>query len=130
MNSGVFFTMLAVLVIGDALWLGVIMRQFYQLHLGHILSGSVQWVPAVLFYCMYTVGVFYFAIQPHVMGGMGKVMFMSALLGAFAYATYDLTNHATVKDWPLIVTVLDICWGAFLSSLMGAVGYYVLTLYK
>ncbi len=122
--------MLAVIVLGDLLWLGVFMRNFYQTHLGHLMSGSVQWVAAVTFYLMFVVGISYFALLPNISGGIWKVALASALLGAFAYATYDLTNHATLKEWPLIVTVVDIMWGAFLSSLAGIVGYYVYTLTK
>jgi uncharacterized membrane protein len=89
------------------------------------MSGGVNWYAAVTFYCMYAAGIVYFAVLPYAPQGLSKVVVTSALLGAFAYATYDLTNHATLKDWPLIVTVVDVMWGAFLSALAGAVGYVI-----
>lgn len=130
MNPFAFVAMLAVLVAGDMLWLGVVMKQFYQTHLGHLMSGTVQWVPAVVFYVTFVTGISYFAVLPTLHGGLWKVVTASALLGAFAYATYDLTNHATLKEWPLIVTIVDVMWGTFLAGIVGAVGYYVLTLSK
>lgn len=116
---------LPVLVVGDLLWLGFIMRDFYRAHLGHLMADVVYWPPALLFYLMYPLAVVYFVVLPQAHAGLGKVMFMSALLGAFAYATYDLTNHATLRDWPLAVTVADVLWGAFLTALLGMVAYFI-----
>jgi uncharacterized membrane protein len=114
-----------IIIMGDLLWLGVIMREFYRMHLGHLMSGGINWYAAVTFYFMYALGIAYFAVLPYAAQGLWKVVLTSALLGAFAYATYDLTNHATLKDWPLVVTIVDIMWGAFLSALAGAVGYSI-----
>ena len=125
-----FVAMLVTLVCGDLLWLGFIMRDFYQTRLAHLMGDTVQWVPAVLFYLSFISGLLYFAVLPHLTEGVWKVVIASALLGALAYATYDLTNQATLKNWPTIVTVVDILWGAFLAGIAGAVGYYVHSITK
>lgn len=116
---------LPIVVAGDILWLGFVMKDFYRAHLGHLMGGIV-WPAAVAFYLMYSAGVVYFAVLPGIASGsIAKTIVLAALLGAFAYATYDLTNNATLRDWPLAVTIIDILWGAFLSGVVGAVGFSV-----
>ncbi len=117
--------LLPFMVAGDLLWLGVFMKDFYRAHLGHLMAPAISWTPAVLFYILYSSAIVYFAVAPHAAIGLGRTVLMSALLGAFAYATYDLTNHATLRDWPAVVTVVDIAWGAVLSGCLGALGYMV-----
>lgn len=116
---------LPVLVVGDLLWLGFIMRDFYRSHLGHLMADTVYWPPALLFYFMYPLAVVYLVVLPNMHAGLGRVMLMSALMGAFAYATYDLTNHATLRNWPLVVTIVDVLWGAFLTTLIGTAAYFI-----
>lgn len=107
----------------DVLWLGVIAKDFYQTRLGHLL-GPVQWYPAILFYLIYAAGVMYFAVHPALVAhSLSKATLLGALLGFFAYATYDLTNHATLRDWPTAVTVVDIIWGTVLTAGVASCGY-------
>ncbi len=113
----------------DLLWLGIIMKDFYRVNLGHLMGDGVVWGAAVVFYLIFAAGLLYFAVMPGVAeGSLIKTMLLGALLGALCYATYDLTNQATLRDWPGVVTVIDIVWGAALSAAASAMGYFAATL--
>lgn len=101
----------------DAIWLFSTGAQ-YKKWLGHLFADKVNFVPAVIFYLIYTFGVVFFVVWPAIKGGASipAVLLSGALFGLVAYATYDLTNHATMKDWPIVVTVLDMAWGAILTG--------------
>ena len=111
----------------DMIWLGVVAKDFYRRHLGPLMSPKVNWAAAMLFYLLFVVGMLVFAIRPALIEGVPlNALFFGALLGFISYATYDLTNLATLKDWPLIVTVVDLIWGtvlggavSFISTLLG-----------
>lgn len=119
-----FSALLPLMVLVDLLWIGVVMSGFYRGQIGHLMSGSVQWPSAAAFYLLFVVGLIYFAVMPGVMSGsLGKTFLIGAFLGLIAYGTYDLTNHATLKDWPLMMTVIDMAWGAFLSGSLASVGF-------
>lgn len=109
----------------DMLWLGVVARGFYQTHLADLL-GPVQWVPAVVFYLIFIVGILVFAVGPGIVAGsLVKTILLGALFGFIAYATYDLTNFATLKEWPFIVVVVDMFWGAALSGSVAAISFFI-----
>jgi uncharacterized membrane protein len=112
---------LPVIILGDALWLGLIAKDFYWSRLGHLL-GDVVWQPAVVFYLLFVAGITYFVSYPLVDASLSKVALNGAFFGFIAYATYDLTNHATMRDWPLSVTLTDMVWGAFLGAVVTAFG--------
>lgn len=98
----------------DMLWLGVIASNFYRERIGHLME--VSWTPAVLFYLMYLIGLTYFATYPAVQnGGWQTALWLGALFGFFTYATYDMTNYATLKDWPLSIVLADVAWGTVLG---------------
>ena len=108
----------------DAVWLSVSADMLYRPMLGDIMLSEFRPVPAILFYVLYVVGIVIFAIKPalvtgHWSGAAGK----GALLGFFCYATYDLTNQATLKIWPATVTIVDMGWGTFLTACTATVGY-------
>ena len=108
----------------DMVWLGLVASKFYQTHLGFLL-GPVNWAAAIIFYLIYIVGIVVFAIVPGLQAdSILKALVLGALFGFIAYATYDLTNLATLKDWPLIVTIVDLAWGAVLTGAVAAGGYY------
>ena len=110
----------------DLVWLGVVANAFYPRHLGHLLGDSVRWAPAILFYLVYIAGIVFFAIKPAVEAGNARLALVNgAFLGFLAYATYDLTNQATMRDWPLIVTVVDLMWGTVLTGTVAVVSYLV-----
>lgn len=101
----------------DMVWLGFVAKGFYRRHLGHLLSPKVNWMAAILFYLLFIFGLLVFIVRPAVLAGApGRAFLLGALFGLIAYATYDLTNLATVKDWPLLVTVVDLVWGTVLGG--------------
>lgn len=107
----------------DMVWLGFVARNFYREQIGHLL-GDVNWVAAVIFYLIYIVGIVLFAINPAIKSGSWTTaLLFGALFGFFAYATYDFTNLATLKDWPILVTIVDIVWGTVLTGVVATGGY-------
>lgn len=109
----------------DMLWLGVVANRFYQSQLAHVL-GPVNWTAAITFYLIYIVGILIFAVLPALdVSSIQKAILWGALFGFFTYATYDFTNLATLKDWPLQVVVVDVMWGAVLSGSVAAVSYWL-----
>ncbi len=110
----------------DLLWLGVVAKNLYQKNLSHLLSPMVNWPAAFLFYLIYIVGILLFAVKPALIDqSLAKAATWGALFGFFTYATYDLTNLATLKDWPLKVVVVDVAWGTLLCTLVASVSYLI-----
>mgnify|MGYP001216487852 CR=1 FL=1 len=110
----------------DMLWLGVVAKNLYQKYLGNFLSDDVNWVAAIIFYLLFIVGIFIFAIMPAVeKDSLGKAILLGALFGFFTYATYDLTNLATLKNWPLTIVFIDIAWGAVLTASVSTAGFFI-----
>jgi len=118
-----FVTLIAFLAI-DAVWLVLVARTFYDKYIGFLMAPSPNWLAAILFYLLFVVGVLVLAVLPGLKTSSLKTTLLhGALLGLISYATYDLTNLATLKDWPLIVTVVDLIWGTALSTAVSYVGY-------
>lgn len=110
----------------DLLWLGVVAKAFYQKVLKDFLSPKVNWVAAFIFYGLFIIGILVFAVIPALdRKSLGHAVLMGALFGFFCYATYDLTNLATLKDWPLIVVLVDIVWGAVLTGSVATCSYFL-----
>jgi uncharacterized membrane protein len=110
---------LAVFFAIDMVWLGVVAKTFYRKHLGYLMAPKVGWPAAVLFYLLFIAGLVVFAVRPGLAAGAPlKALLLGAFLGLVSYATYDLTNQATVKDWPVVVTVVDLVWGTTLGGLV------------
>lgn len=110
----------------DLLWLGVVAKNLYQNSLAHLLSPTVNWPAALLFYFMYIVGIILFAVKPGLDAqSLTKAAMWGALFGFFTYATYDLTNLATLKDWPVTVVIVDIAWGTTLCTLVAVASYQI-----
>lgn len=111
----------------DILWLGLIAKKMYSKHLGFIMSPSVKWIPAIIFYVLFVIGITFFVISP----AIDKQSWSYALLagmffGFITYATYDLTNLATLKDWPLVITIIDLAWGSFLGGAVSILTFLIL----
>jgi len=117
----IYFVTIPIFFIIDLIWLGVVARGFYQKHLGYLMRTPINWTAAIIFYLLFIIGIVFFAVRPalEVQSPM-RALIYGALFGFFAYATYDLTNLATVKDWPVIVTIVDLVWG---TVLCGAVAW-------
>lgn len=95
----------------DAVWLNTMFTRLYKPEIGELL-GDLRWAPALIFYLLYLIGMQIFAVTPALKSGQWTTaLIYGALLGFFCYATYDLTNHATMKVWSIKVTILDIVWG-------------------
>lgn len=109
----------------DMLWLGVIAKDFYQEKLVSFL-GPVNWTAAIVFYLIFIVGILIFAVAPALESqSWQKALVLGALFGFFTYATYDLTNLATLREWPLTVTLVDMVWGAVLSGSVATVSFFI-----
>jgi uncharacterized membrane protein len=108
----------------DMLWLGLVARTFYRKHLGFLMSPSPNWIAALIFYLLFILGILVFVVLPGLEDNSLKVTLLrAALFGLISYATYDLTNLATVKDWPLIITVVDLAWGTFVSVAVSFISF-------
>lgn len=118
---------LVVMVALDMLWLGVIAKSFYQQGIGHLMADQPNIVAAVAFYLIYAAGLVLFVLGPYGEDPLwGRTLLMGALFGFCAYATYDLSNLATLKDWPVPLTVIDIFWGSIISLISAAAGKFVM----
>lgn len=101
----------------DLIWLGVVARDLYRAQIGFLLKSEVNWTAAVLFYVLYLMGMQFFVIYPALKRGSGRYALLTGLLfGFITYMTYDLTNLATLKDWPLMLTLIDMLWGTVLGG--------------
>jgi uncharacterized membrane protein len=119
--------MWATLAVLDFLWLSTMTKLFYRPRLGALLGEQLVWPPAALFYVLYGVGLFAFVLRPALNDGsaLSAVFLWGCLFGLVAYGTYDLTNHATLRDWPLVVTVVDMAWGAAISGIASVAGIWL-----
>jgi uncharacterized membrane protein len=108
----------------DMVWLGLVARGLYSQQLGYLLAAQTNWLAAILFYLLFVLGVVVFVVLPGLSSErtLGASLLRAALFGLITYATYDLTNLATVRDWPLLVTVIDMVWGTVLSLSVSYVG--------
>ena len=118
-------TLIAFLTI-DILWLGLVARTFYQKYLGFIMSPATNWIAAAIFYLLFILGILVFVVAPGLENNSLKTTLLHAsLFGLITYATYDLTNLATVKNWPVFVTVVDMAWGTVLSMVVSFISFTV-----
>lgn len=112
-----------VMIAIDLLWLSVIAKPWYLEGMGHLMAAKPNLIAAALFYVMFPVGLMIFAVIPQAeTTGIAKAAMWGAAFGFFTYATYDLTNLATLKAYPLGLAVLDITWGTFVSAIAAAAG--------
>jgi len=116
-----YLATLVTLTILDAAWLGVVSREFYKARLGQLLFEQPQWYAAILFYLIHALAIVVFAV-PLVTSWLSAVLF-GALLGFCVYAAYDLTNLATLRGWPLTVSLVDLAWGALVTAAAAAAAF-------
>jgi uncharacterized membrane protein len=126
MTSLVAYAVSFIVFVGiDLIWLGFVAYGYYRSQIGHLLGPELNLGAAAAFYLIYVLGVVIFAVLPAVAaGGPMRALLMGALFGFFCYATYDLTNMATLKNWPLQLSIVDMAWGAFLTGITAAAGTY------
>ncbi len=112
----------------DMIWLGLVAKNFYREHLGFLMKTNINWIAAIIFYLLFIFGLVVFVISPALAkGSWTHTLFYGALFGLITYATYDLTNLATIRDWPLNVTIVDLIWGAVLSASVSVIVYLIVT---
>ena len=112
----------------DMVWLGIAAKNFYAKHIGFLMKTNVNWAAAILFYLLFIAGLVVFVVFPALeKGSWVRALLFGALFGLITYATYDLTNLATLKDWPLVVTVVDLIWGTVLAASVSVATYSVAT---
>jgi uncharacterized membrane protein len=120
-----FFTLVAFLVI-DFIWLGTMASRLYRPAIGDLLAENFRLAPAVVFYLIYAGGLTFLAVRPALLSGeWTTALLYGAIVGFMAYATYDLTNQATLKNWPTTLTIADLFWGTFVSAAAAIIGYLV-----
>ncbi|MDP2426007.1 MAG: DUF2177 family protein [bacterium] len=111
----------------DMVWLGLIAKNIYSKYLGYLMSPKVNWLAAIIFYVLFIIGLVFFVIHPAVQSeaSVGSVAFSGMLFGLITYATYDLTNLATLKDWPIKITIIDLIWGTFLGTAVSTITFLI-----
>ena len=120
-----FATLIAFLAI-DMVWLGLVARTFYRNYLGFLMTPTINWIAALLFYLLFTLGILVFVVVPGLReNSLKATLLRAALFGLVSYATYDLTNLATVKNWPVLITVIDMAWGTVLSVVVSYISFMV-----
>ncbi|MDD2680763.1 MAG: DUF2177 family protein [Patescibacteria group bacterium] len=113
----------------DMTWLVLIANNFYSKHIGFLMKTNVNWVAATIFYLIFIAGVVIFVINPAlVKGSWSHALIFGAMFGLVTYATYDLTNLATIKDWPLIITIVDLIWGTVLTASVSIITYFIINI--
>jgi len=126
MFAKLYLVTLPVFLLIDMLWLGTIAKKFYRAQIGFMLKDEINWAAAVLFYLIFIFGLVYFVIGPALEKKKWSAALVNGVLfGLITYATYDLTNLATTKDWPLLVTIVDMLWGMTLAGSVSVISYFV-----
>lgn len=108
----------------DMVWLGVAAKKFYRVHLGSMLAEKFNGKAAVVFYVLYVAGIVIFCV--HGKASWQDAAMWGALFGFFCYATYNLTNLATLRGWPVVVTYVDLVWGPVVTAVTAGGGYALL----
>jgi uncharacterized membrane protein len=123
-----YFTGLVVFVVADMVWLGTMTSRFYRPTLSDILLANVNLPPAVAFYLLYPIGLILFAVSPALKSNsFAMAAVYGCLFGLFTYSTYDLSNYATLRNWSLPLTIMDIAWGTILAGLASVVSFWVVS---
>lgn len=122
----IYLIALPLFLVIDMIWLAVIAKSFYARQLGFLMRPDINWLAAIIFYLLFIAGLVIFVISPALdKGSWQQALLFGALFGLITYATYDLTNLATLKDWPLMVTIVDLIWGAFIAAAVSGLTYFI-----
>ncbi len=117
---------LPVFFIIDMVWLALVAKGFYARQIGFLMKPDINWAAAIIFYLLFIVGLVQFVITPALeKHSWTHALLFGALFGLITYATYDLTNLATLKDWPILVTIVDLIWGAVLAAAVSSITYFI-----
>ena len=111
----------------DMVWLTLIAKSLYAQHLGYLMAPKAKLIAAFIFYLLFVAGLQFFVLNPALAAGSWKTaLFVGMFFGLVTYATYDLTNLATVKDWPVLITAIDLVWGSFVSGITALLSFLVI----
>lgn len=113
---GLYLNTLLIFLILDGIWLGVVASGFYAEKLGYIMAENINWIAAFVFYALFVFGLMIFVLLPSSKKPLKIFFYRGALFGLITYATYDLTNLATLENWPILVSLVDLVWGSFLGG--------------
>ncbi len=128
MFARLYLLALPILFLIDMTWVGVVAKDFYAGQIGFLMRSDIGWTAAILFYVLFIAGLVFFVIMPAIeKRSFLRALMSGAFFGLIAYATYDLTNLATVQNWPLPITIVDMLWGATLSAGVSVVVYTIAT---
>lgn len=129
-NIKLYFLTFVVFFLIDIVWLAVISKNIYKQYLGGLMKENINWTAALLFYALFIVGLVFFVINPALAkNSLQYAILAGGLFGLIAYATYDLTNLATLKDWPVFITVIDLIWGTFVCAATSGVSFLLARLW-
>ncbi len=117
---------LPIFLLLDVLWVGLVAKNFYREQIGFLLKSQASWLPAIIFYLIFILGLVVFVLMPAVeKDSFWRAITLGLLFGLVTYATYDLTNQALTKDWPVVVTIVDLLWGACLSAIVAGTTFLI-----
>jgi len=123
-----FFVAFVTFLMIDGVWLTLVAKNFYAKYLGYLMTKTPNLAAAGIFYLIYIFTLVILVLSPALQkGSLTSAIMMGALFGLCSYATYDLTNLATIKDWPLLVTVVDLIWGTFVTAAVAGISYLILS---
>ena len=121
-----FSIALPVFFVIDMFWLGLVAKNFYRAQIGALMKPDINWIAAIIFYIIFVSGLIVFVITPSLeRNSWTHALILGSFFGLICYATYDLTNLAVAKDWPLLVTIVDLLWGATLAALVSIITYFI-----
>jgi len=121
-----FLIALPVFFVIDMVWLVLVAKKFYSQQIGFLMKPDINWTAAIIFYLLFIAGLIVFVISPAVeKNSWVHALLYGAFFGLITYATYDLTNLSTLKDWPVLVTIVDLIWGMVLAASVSVVTYLI-----
>ena len=120
-----YLAIVAVMMALDVIWIGGIVRSLYQHGIGHLMAERPDFAAALAFYLLFAAGLMAFVVLPRAPGAWTRAAAWGALFGFMTYMTYDLTNLATLRDWPLGLSFIDTAWGCLATGLAATVGKLV-----
>ena len=124
----IYLTALSAFLILDGIWLGFIAKSFYAKQIGFLFKSDINWIAALLFYVLFIGALILFVIHPAIeKNSITHALLFGALFGFITYATYDLTNLATLKDWPVVVTIVDLIWGSCVTAAVSSITFLIFT---
>ena len=121
-----YLACLLVIIVLDVIWIGFVAKPLYQRGIGHLMAPEPRLAVAMVFYLIFAFGLMYFAVLPNLGAEqLTATLISAALFGLVCYATYDLTNLATLKNWPLSLALIDMAWGVVVSTSAAAAARFI-----